>query len=117
MSKNHNYAKMYNKNDSAIVKDVHVDPVVEDETAVQETSDIPEVPVVPEVEAAFGIVTGCEKLNVRTNPNKNSAVVYVVEANTELNIDLDKSTDEWCYVSNAAGIEGFCMKTFIRMKK
>lgn len=61
----------------------------------------------------IGVVVGCEKLNVRKEPSINSVVVFQFPCNMEVEIFIDKSTEDWFYVCNAAGIEGFCMKKYI----
>ena len=64
-----------------------------------------------------GVVVGCEKLNGRKEPSINSEVVFQFPCNMEIEIFLDKSTDDWLHVCNAAGIEGFCMKKYIDYRK
>lgn len=64
-----------------------------------------------------GVVVGCEKLNVRKEPSVNSEVVFQFPCNMEVEIFVDKSTEDWFYVCNAAGIEGFCMKKYIDFRK
>lgn len=64
-----------------------------------------------------GVVVGCEKLNVRKEPNINSEVVFQFTCDMEVEIFVDKSTEDWFYVCNAAGIEGFCMKKYIDSRK
>ena len=70
-----------------------------------------------EVANPVGIVVGCEKLNVRKEPSVNSEVVFQFPCNMEVEIFIDKSTEDWFYVCNAAGIEGFCMKKYIDSRK
>ena len=70
-----------------------------------------------EVTNPVGIVVGCEKLNVRKEPSINSEVVFQFPCNMEVEIFIDKSTEDWFYVCNAAGIEGFCMKKYIDYRK
>lgn len=60
-----------------------------------------------------GVVTGCSKLNVRANPTITADVVCVMEAMSEVEIDVEKSTFEWFHVCTAAGIEGYCMRKFV----
>ena len=70
-----------------------------------------------EVTNPVGIVVGCEKLNVRKEPSINSDVIFQFPCNMEVEIFIDKSTEDWFYVCNAAGIEGFCMKKYIDYRK
>ena len=64
-----------------------------------------------------GVVVGCEKLNVRKEPSINSEVVFQFPCSMEVEIFAEKSTEDWFYVCNAAGIEGFCMKKYIDSRK
>ena len=77
------------------------------------------VEVAESVEAInpVGVVVGCEKLNVRKEPSINSEVVFQFPCSMEVEIFVDKSTEDWFYVCNAAGIEGFCMKKYIDSRK
>lgn len=79
----------------------------EHDTITEETS--------PEV--VFGVVDKCEKLNIRKKPTIDSEVLCVVDANTELMIDIGESTEEWLKVCCADGIEGFCMKKYTSTKQ
>lgn len=60
-----------------------------------------------------GTVTGCAKLNVRKEPNKESEIVSVINEGSEVVINRIKSTVEFYSVCTAAGVEGYCMKKFI----
>ena len=71
---------------------------------------------IPEPEKVFGIVSDCEKLNLRKEPSKDSEVICVLNAGTELMIDSNKSNEEWLSVYNAEGLNGFCMKNFVTVK-
>ena len=64
-----------------------------------------------------GIVFGCDRLNVRKEPSINSEVIYQFSRGMEVEIFNDKSVEEWYYVCNAAGIEGYCMKKYIDSDK
>jgi len=64
----------------------------------------------------IGLVTDCNKLNVRERPTVESPVVCEVVSQTELMIDEKESTEEFYKVCTAAGIEGFCMKKFIAIQ-
>lgn len=89
------------------------EPVIEsNETVVDEepTEEVESDPVV------IGIVTDCLKLNIRKEPNKNSDPVCVIDALSELVIDLKASTFNWFKVETKDGIKGFCMKKFIAVR-
>lgn len=82
-----------------------------------EVTETAEVTVSVEETNPVGVVVGCEKLNVRKEPSINSEVVFQFPCNMEVEIFVDKSTKDWFYVCNAAGIEGFCMKKYIDSSK
>ncbi len=97
--------------------------VVEDEIVTEEVDEVtePEIVVVEETvetvtlpETVTGTVANCTKLNVRVKPNATADVVCVLDANTEVKIDVDKSDNEWFCVNTAAGIEGYCMRKFMK---
>lgn len=66
-------------------------------------------------EPMIGMVSNCEKLNIREEPNPNAKVLGKISANTEILIDGCESTETFYKVCTAAGIEGFCMKKYIRL--
>lgn len=65
----------------------------------------------------IGVATDCLKLNIREKPSKDSRVVTVVTCLDELEIDMGDSNDDWYAVCTATGIEGFCMKKFVAVRK
>lgn len=60
-----------------------------------------------------GIVSDCVKLNIRHAPNPMATIACVIPVDTEVEIDIKRSTDEWYSVVTATGVEGYCMKKFI----
>ncbi len=64
-----------------------------------------------------GIVTDCLKLNLRERPDSDAAVLAVIPALTEVAVDMEASTDSFYKVCTAAGIEGFCMRKYIAIRK
>lgn len=64
----------------------------------------------------IGIVNDCVKLNVREEPNKESAIVCELALQTEVMVDQNESTEDFYKVCTTAGIEGFCMKQFIAIQ-
>jgi hypothetical protein len=125
---NHNYTQYSNKKHNDAVK---VEPeVCVDELATPELEDVVttaavdvepaevkmvEETVEPEVIAKTvdGKVINCAKLNVRENPSLDANVVCVLDADAEIEINVEKTTDEWANVYTATGIEGYCMRKFI----
>lgn len=82
------------------------DMVPKEEEAVQ--PDAPKVDIV-------GNVVGCTSLNMRENPDRSAPIITVIPAGTEVVIDMEQSISEFYKVSNAAGIEGYCMKQYIQI--
>lgn len=92
------------------------DEVTQGLLQIEEVIEPTEEPVVEEKKDIIGIVDGCDRLNVRKEPSKESDIVCVVDKLTELNIDSEKSTDEFFKVITLSGVEGYCMKKFIKIK-
>lgn len=69
------------------------------------------------IEAKFkmGKVADCELLNVRKQPSANAEVVCTIGRNTDVEIDDAKSTSNFYKICVASGVEGFCMKRFIKV--
>lgn len=122
---NHNYSQYSNnKNKNIDETEVIVEEsleVIEEETDV----NVPE-PIVDEVklvvetvetvvlpETVTGIVVDCTKLNVRANPSSSANVVCILEAGSEIQINVAKSNNEWFSVCTVTGIEGYCMRKFV----
>lgn len=107
-------------------KEVEVKPMVAKTEPKVEIKPTPKPVAAPEVkmveetvetvalpETVEGTVVNCAKLNVRVAPDITSEVVGVLDAMSEIEINVAKSTDEWFHVCTAIGIEGYCMRKFI----
>lgn len=92
--------------DSANVVDAVVTPVVE---------PAPEVKMEPKKRKA--VVANCTKLNVRENPDIHAEVVCVLPVDTEVEIDDRKSNAEWLNVYTVNGVEGYCMRKFMTVRR
>lgn len=69
----------------------------------------------PEV---IGVVTDCLQLRVRSTPEvRDNNVVTLIDALSEVHIDEESSTDDFYKVCTASGIEGFCMKKHIAVRR
>ena len=86
---------------------------IAEEVSAEEVVETVEQPV---QETVYGVVTGCQALNVRTEPSASAAVASVVKANSEVVVNEAESTDTFYKVCTSAGVEGFCMKEFITIK-
>ena len=63
-----------------------------------------------------GIVTNCQSLNVRHEPNTDSEVAAILQAGDEVIIIKEDSTDEFYKVNTTAGVEGYSMCSYISLK-
>ena len=63
-----------------------------------------------------GVVSGCDKLNIRKEAIKDSTIVTIINKNAEVVIDPTKSTNDFYKVTTTSGVEGYCMKTYITVK-
>lgn len=62
-----------------------------------------------------GTVIDCWKLNVREEPNPDSKVMGTIDHLSEVMIDDTESTDKYYKVCTASGIEGFCLRNYIKV--
>jgi uncharacterized protein YgiM (DUF1202 family) len=127
-----NYSKFFKNTESE-----EVIPVMEDQISIEEIGDNDphvvseeleqavinaggevmraEEPIV-EVETSIGVVSECDKLNLREEANKNSKVLAILNRNTELVVSVEESTEDFYKVITSSGVEGYCMKKFITIK-
>ena len=89
-------------------------PLPEDDI-VEEIVDTPKT--IEQKPIVFGKVTGCAKLNVRQESNLQSDILCCLFKNDEIEIDEDKSTEEFYAICTPAGLEGYCLKKFIEIRK
>lgn len=101
------YSKMSTTPAVAVVEEENDDILVTTPAIVEDVIE-------PEIsEPIEGIVSGCERLNVREEPKKDADIVCVIEKDASVIIDVDDSTDSFYKVCTEAGAEGYCMKNFI----
>lgn len=107
-----NYSEISKKRDEEITLETELE-----ETCEACMINYPEPEVTPEPEATnevFGVV-GCGMLNVRKEPNVAAKAIAVVKRGTTLEIDQEKSNDEWLCVCTASGVEGYCMAQYVEI--
>lgn len=115
MSK-HDYTKHSNKNYN---KDANR-PKPEVKTSFSDMKPMPVAipePVVETVETIAlpaGRVVDCVKLNVREQPDVNAEVVCQIAYESEVIIDPAGSTKDFYKICTEHGIEGYCMKKYIK---
>lgn len=61
-------------------------------------------------------VANCLRLHIYSEPKLDSEIVCKVRYATEVEIDLDKSTEEFYKIYTAIGAEGFCQKDLVTIK-
>ena len=92
------------------------------ETIEEVTEEVtePEV-IVPNIEdgvennEVIGKISGFEKLYVRKEANKDSEPVGIVTSKDDLSIDVAHSTDDFYKVITSNGLEGYCVKEFVKI--
>lgn len=84
-----------------------------DETVENSSKETIEEDIVLEV---LGVVTGCNLLNVRSQPEADSDVITVIPIDSIVTIsDINASQD--FYKVLVGDLEGYCMKKFIKIKE
>lgn len=120
---NHNYSQYSSKKNRPVnhqVDEVKMEETVEQIEVVETVVEPVTEPIVETVEtvtlpeSVVGTVTNCAKLNIRINPRSDADVQCVADADTELIIDTARSTSDWLRVCTPAGIEGYCMRKFVK---
>ena len=106
------------------------DPELEVKEAVEEKVEepiegqivIPEVEPEPDPEPSvepenqkFGKVSNCKKLNIRKLPSRDAEIVSELIEGSEVMIDEKESTALFYKICTEHGIEGYCMKNFIKV--
>ena len=74
----------------------------------------PEPSIEPE-NRKFGKISNCKKLNVRKLPSRDAGIVSELVEGSEVMIDEKESTALFYKIYTEHGIEGFCMKQFIKV--
>lgn len=64
-----------------------------------------------------GVVTDCLTLNVRKKPSADAEVLVIIDALSKVMVDMAESTNDFFKVVTETGIEGFCMRKYIALKK
>lgn len=101
-----------------VVEDIVETPIKEAVDNIEKSEEIVETPVkeVIENKNIIGIVSGCELLNVRSNPEFTADVLTVIpEESIVTIIDVNASLD--FYEVLIGDLKGFCMKKFIKIKE
>ena len=97
-----------------------VDEPIDGQIVIPEVEPIVPEPVIPEpvVESEkrkFGKVSNCKKLNIRKLPSRDAEIVSELIEGSEVMIDEKESTALFYKICTEHGIEGYCMKNFIKV--
>ena len=97
-----------------------VEEPIEGQIVIPEVEPIVPEPVIPEpvVEPEnrkFGKISNCKKLNIRKLPSRDAEIVSELIEGSEVMIDEKESTALFYKICTEHGIEGFCMKDFIKV--
>lgn len=66
---------------------------------------------------AVGVVANALKVNVRAEASMDSRVVEVLDALTEVEVDISASAKDWCAVTLSDGREGFIMRSYLAIRE
>lgn len=118
MSK-HNYTNYSNPKPA----EAPVEPVVKPVVTEQPTADVEapiETPVKEEpveaVKEILGEVVDCKRLRVRKTPSRQAEVLCEIEVGSTVKIDSNASTADFYKVCTEAGVEGYCMNSFVSVE-
>jgi hypothetical protein len=110
----HDYTKHSKKNQNEVEEVQEVESIEPgEEVEFEETTNEIEQPVESKT-YDLGIVHGCAKLRVRSEPRFGTNVVCEIEKGTRVMIDKEQSTTEYYKIFTESGVEGFCVKTYIK---
>lgn len=70
-----------------------------------------------EVKATIGVVTDCTNLYLREEPEARGKVLSILPALTEVEVDMDNSTNDFYKICTSTGVRGFCMKKYIAIRR
>ena len=122
---NKNYSKFsqrYNKKFDQNENTVEVNnQVIDGQVSIDEIENVITEPietvkpvdVVDVTNLSKGIVI-CAKLNVRKGPSKDTESLCVIEKDTKVTL-YNEQTEDFFKICTASGIEGYCMKQFIKV--
>ena len=92
-----------------------VDEPIEGQIVIPEVEPIVPEPVVEPENLKFGKVSNCKKLNIRKLPSRDAEIVSELIEGSEVMIDEKESTALFYKICTEHGIEGFCMKQFVKV--
>lgn len=61
-------------------------------------------------------IANCLRLHIHSEPTLESEIICKVRYLTELDIDMEHSTEDFYKVCTAIGAEGFCQKELVTIR-
>lgn len=101
-----------NNKQSKPVVDTPVEPEVIEEV-VEEVEAVTEE-VIPK--PVIGVVSNCDRLNVREKPFKGANVLTILGGGCDVIINEHLSTDDFYHVQTRHSVQGFCQKDYISIQ-
>jgi hypothetical protein len=111
-----NYSKYSEQPKEEVTKQISAEEIIPEVSDDQTTTEIITENVSQEPELVIGIVDNTERLRVRKEDNVDSEILCILEKDSEVNIDLQNSTEFFYKIMTSAGVEGYCMRNFIKLK-
>lgn len=93
--------------------DVKTDDIDEKNVDIQTITEPVAEPAKPKF--VKGTVTNCQKLNIRNAPDKATKPISVVDAGTELRVNISESSDKWLKVTLKNKRIGYCMAEYVTL--
>ena len=88
---------------------------VEEDTETKEEHETSDLNDNIENNEVIGKISGYDKLYVRKEANVDSEPVGIVTKDDDLSIDVVHSTDDFYKVYTSNGLEGYCVKKFVKV--
>ena len=88
---------------------------IEENTETKEEHEVSDLNDNIENNEVIGKITGYDKLYVRKEANVDSEPVGIVTKDDDLSIDVMHSTDDFYKVYTSNGLEGYCVKKFVKV--
>lgn len=120
---NHNIEKVNEVNETIEQVEETINEIEESTNEIEETKEElteeitePDI-IVPIIEnnEVIGKIIEFEKLYVRKEASKDSEPVGIVTDKDDLSIDVAHSTDDFYKVITSNGLEGYCVKEFVKI--
>lgn len=83
----------------------------------QETKEVIAEEKVETAKTVFGTVVDCYRLNIRSGPSIDAEVLCEIPVDTKVKILESEFTEDFYKVVTGAGVEGYCLKTFIKIEE